>query len=48
VEGKHRHSAEEARMVEVGCRSADQEEGLVVGIRIAWEGRHCSSRQNVV
>lgn len=40
-------SAEEARMVEVGCRSAGQEEGLVVGIRIAWEGRRCSSRQNV-
>jgi hypothetical protein len=47
VEGKHTHSAEEARMAEVGCRSADQEEGLVVGIQIAWEGRHCSSRQNV-
>jgi hypothetical protein len=48
VEGKHKHSAEDARMEEAGCRSADQEEGLVVGIRIAWEGRRCSSRQNVV
>jgi hypothetical protein len=48
VEGKHTHSAEEARMVGAGCRSADQEEGLVVGIRIALESRHCSSRQNVV
>jgi hypothetical protein len=47
VEGKHKHSAEEARTLEVGCRSADQEEDLVVGIRIAWEGMRCSSPRNV-
>lgn len=41
------HSAAEARKVEAGCKSAGREEGLVVGIRIASEGRRCSSRQNV-
>jgi len=47
VEGKRKHSAEKAQTVVADCRSADQEEGLVVDNRIAWEGKRCSSHQNV-